>query len=227
MDYISLDFVNKILDVLNKNQGAFIVVFTAILVLLNQRLAKETRRIREIGTEPNIEVYLVPHNESSAFINMVIKNSGGGPARNIKWEIDCDKANAESKGIQIFKMSLFNILHYIPANEEFRFFFGSSVKLLQEPVMTPITIKVSYDNDLNSQRQFKSFVIDIKPWKGHTTLGKPPLYEIAASLKELNSTIKDLARNPPLVKIQTKKQYDAEIEREMLEAEEFFKKNGS
>ena len=221
MDKISVYF-SQFLAALNSNQGALIALFTAVLVYLNYRLAKETKRIREVSSEPNIEVYLVPHEQSSAFVNMVVKNSGGGPARDVKWTIEYDKENVRQKKIQIFKMSLFHVLHYIPSGEQFKFFFGSSVELLSEPKMKPITIKTSYSNDFNKNVQNKSFKIDIEPWKGMTTVGRPPIYEIAEDITDIKKILQSsLAGNvPPLFRVQPEDKYQEELETERKEWEQ-------
>ena len=55
------DFLLFVVQVLNDNQGALIAVFTLALILINIILASETRRLRQVQSEPNIEIYLVPH----------------------------------------------------------------------------------------------------------------------------------------------------------------------
>lgn len=201
------------------------VIFTGALTFLNKRLADETRRMREKDTEPNIEVYIVPHEMSSNFLNMVIKNSGGGPARDISWRLDYDEDNIKQKRIQILKMSLFSILHYIPSNELFRFFFGSAIDLLKDPKMKPITISVKYKNDNKKNEQRKTFTIDIEPWIGMAHIGgKPPLYKIADDIHELKEILRRSISgfDVPLIRTQTEEDYQKEKERELIEAEEYF-----
>lgn len=201
------------------------VIFTGVLTFLNKRLADETKRMREKDTEPNIEVYIVPHEISSNFLDMVIKNSGGGPARDISWKLEYDEDNIEKKRIQILKMSLFSILHYIPSNEQFKFFFGSAKELLKEPEMKPITIFVKYKNDDRKNEQLKKFTIDIEPWKGMTQIGgKPPLYKIADDIHELKEILRRSISgfDVPLIRTQTEDDYQKENEKELKEAEEYF-----
>jgi len=203
----------QLLIQLNFYQGLLTAISTCAIAYLTYKLMKETRRIRELNSEPNIEVFIVPDERSSAFINMVIRNCGGGPARDIKWNIIADKDNVEQKKITILKMSLFNVLHYISAGEEFRFYFGSSFDLLKDPKMKPITIEVSYANALSKNRQNKSFIIDIQPWEGMVVLGKPSLDEISDSLKQLHKCIdKFFGSTPLLVRVQNENEYQIELD---------------
>ncbi len=219
---IIYEMSSKAITSLNEIQGLLTIVLTTLLVLLNYKLAKETKHLREIESEPNIEVYLVPHNQSSSFINMTIKNSGRGIARNIKWTIRYDESNAQEKGITIGKMSLFKVLHYLPGNEHFSFYFGSSIKLLKDPKMKPIEIIVSYKNETSSKSYTKSFTIDIEPWKGMTTIGTPPEYSIAKSMERIENSIQHAfpIGRPPIFRIQAENEYQAERIREFDELEE-------
>jgi len=117
------EFIVDFLKLLNANQGILIVIFTFILVMLNRNLARETKRLREAETEPNIEVYLLPARVSPVIVNMVVRNTGGA-AREIKWDIIADASDLESHGVPIMNMSLFKILSYLPASKTIEFFLG-------------------------------------------------------------------------------------------------------
>lgn len=213
---------------LGDNQGILIVIFTGLIAYLNYRLASETRRIRKLDSEPNIEVYLVPHDQSTAFINMVIRNSGNGAVRNIKWDFVYDREDVEKKGIAITDMNLFRILHYIPAKEEFRFYFGQTVKLLSDPVMKPIEIKVVYENDDKKKLKKKIFIIDIEPWRGMKKIGENIEYNKMKSLQNIEILLKTVLSgcNPPLFRVQNEKDYQRDQSIQRKEAEEYFEKNG-
>jgi hypothetical protein len=181
-----LDTVKRILDGLNELQGLLITVFTAVLVLYNRSLARETAQLRKRETEPKLEVYLLPYEGGNILINMVVRNVGGGAARDIKWNIDADEADLEAHGVNIHKMALFKVLHYLPSEERIVFFFGSAVEILKEPSLKPVTINVSYNNDARDNPQNDEFTIDLQPLVGMSTIGTPPPYEIAQALKEIS-----------------------------------------
>jgi hypothetical protein len=185
---------------------------TLLLVLLNYRLVRETQRMREVGTEPKLEVYLVPHEAYVTITHMVVRNSGGGPATQITWNVTEDAAGVQERGIAIQGMALFHVLHYLPAKEGMRFFFGETVKLLKEPGMKPIEISVSFRNQTGKNEQRDTFIIDVKPWSGMSMVGKPPLYEMAESLKKMQKDFQQIASGfpTPLVRTQPESEYREE-----------------
>jgi len=234
------EFIQKALLYIDQHQGlvttiftgctliftVFTVIFTGLLTLLNKRLADETKKMREKVTEPNIEVFLIQHEMYSNFLYMVIKNSGGGSARDISWDITCDKDNIAGKKIQIFKMSLFTVLSNIPSNEQIKFFFGSAIDLMKEPEMKPITISVKYKNDKGKNEQNKKFIIDIEPWKGMSNISsEPPLNKMASDLHELKEIFRKTISgfDVPLLRIQSETSFQKEKESERKEAEEYFR----
>ncbi|MDZ7818227.1 MAG: hypothetical protein U5K55_06260 [Aliarcobacter sp.] len=71
------------IDFLNKNAGAFTVVFTAIVTLstvvyafLTARLATETKRMREVQTEPKIHIKLENFDFMTNIFRLNIQNIG-------------------------------------------------------------------------------------------------------------------------------------------------------
>jgi len=114
---------------LNRLQGLLIVLFTAVLVIYNRSLTRETTLLRKRETEPKLEVYLIPYEGSSVFINMVVRNVGGGAARDIRWQIHADEADLDAHEIKLHKMALFKVLHYLPSGKN-RFLFRQRSKNL-------------------------------------------------------------------------------------------------
>jgi len=217
-----MDQLLKTINAINQNQGVIIVVFTFLLVWFNLRIARETRRLREVETEPHVEVYLVPYKGSMNIINMIVKNSGGGPARNIKWKISADFDDLEIHKIPIANMSLFKVLHYLPANEKLEFFFGTAVNILKEPKLKPIQIKVEYKNNHNSNKKTDLFNIDLEPFEGMQRIGTPPDYEMAKALKQMADDFSYFKRGYAKLKVLTKTEKE-----ELEEQEEFFRQQKS
>jgi len=130
-----------ILDGLNQLQGLLITIFTAVLVLYNRSLARETTQLRKRETEPKLEVYLLPYEGGNVLINMVVRNVGGGAARDIRWQIDADETDLDAHSVKVHKMALFKVLHYLPSEEKIVFYFGSAADILKEPPLKPLTIR--------------------------------------------------------------------------------------
>ncbi|MGH9203325.1 MAG: hypothetical protein ACRD2A_19020, partial [Vicinamibacterales bacterium] len=75
------------LDFLNRNSGAFNVIFalvvagaTVVYVILTHRLVTETRRMREAQTEPVVLVRIEPSDAWINLILLIVENVGPGAA---------------------------------------------------------------------------------------------------------------------------------------------------
>ena len=80
----------QLINLLNNNSGALQALFAGIVMLatvvyayLTAQLVAETKRMREVQTEPNIEITASPREEFVNIITLRIENIGLGPAYNI------------------------------------------------------------------------------------------------------------------------------------------------
>lgn len=84
-------------DWMNSNSGALNVVFTFVVAastvvyaVLTARLVAETRRMRRVQTNPSISVHVEPSEFGLNFINLHIRNTGAGAARNLRLRLSRD-----------------------------------------------------------------------------------------------------------------------------------------
>ncbi len=199
-----MDHFVATLKIINANQGILILVFTFLLVWFNLRLAKETKRLREVETEPHIEVYLLPYRGGINIINMIVRNSGGGPARDVKWDIRADIDDLRRHNTKIADMTLFKILHYLPAKETIEFYFGSAMDILKHPKLKPFEVVVTYNNNQGKNERHDAFKIDIEPFEGMHKLGTPPDFEAAKALKQIAEDFHRVATGFSKLKVITK-----------------------
>jgi hypothetical protein len=75
------------LNFLNQNSGAFLVLFSLVVTgatvfyaILTSRLVSETRKMREAQTEPNVSVNISSKEETTYLKDMLIQNIGLGAA---------------------------------------------------------------------------------------------------------------------------------------------------
>ncbi|MGD9872665.1 MAG: hypothetical protein AB7T27_00190 [Kiritimatiellia bacterium] len=185
------EFFKNLATDINQYQGLFIVLFTFVLILLNRSLVRETRRLREKETEPNIEIYLIPAH-GLPVINMVVRNTGG-PARGVKWKIDADLDDLKLHNAYIAEMELFTSLSYFPSNERLEFFFGFAPDLFKDPPLKAITIAVTYKNEYSKNKTYKIFEIDVRQFRGTVTAGSDPARDIARHLDSIQKYLGNIA----------------------------------
>lgn len=92
--------MSAFIDFLNANAGAFNLLFSAVVAVatvvyawLTARLVSETRRLREVQTEPTIEVTYRSHDEAMALLELVVQNIGAGPAYDVTVEFSAAPAS--------------------------------------------------------------------------------------------------------------------------------------
>ena len=81
-----------LLSFLNENSGALTVIFTGVVTIatavyaaLTWQLVSETRRLRQIQTEPKIEISLRSIDEAIHIQRLHIRNIGLGPTLQLKF----------------------------------------------------------------------------------------------------------------------------------------------
>ncbi|MDO8721436.1 MAG: hypothetical protein Q7J31_04320, partial [Syntrophales bacterium] len=77
---------------LNSNSGALTVIFTAVVTIstvayaiLTWSLVSETKKMREVQTEPRIEIALKPLDFAINIVRLHVRNIGLGPAKNVRF----------------------------------------------------------------------------------------------------------------------------------------------
>ena len=185
------------LDFLNTNSGAFSVIFaglvaiaTIVYALLTRNLVRETIKMRESQTEPNISVGVQPREEWISFIDFVVQNIGLGPAYDIKFEIQYE-GDSEAKKVLSQVYFLKNGVNYLSPSQKIQFFLLSLAENYEENIATSFKIQVFYKNHIG-KRYNKEYIIDFSEFEGLYQLGEPPLYKISTNIEKIKTDINKL-----------------------------------
>ena len=163
--------------------SGIVATSTVVYAFLTWRLVSETKRLRVAQTEPMVSVTYHPREEWINFIDFRIKNVGAGPALDIRLEVEPDFEYVPNKWLS--QLNLFeNGLKYLGPGDERRFFLTSLTENGDAKVASPFEVKVTYRGTIGNEKTDR-FVIDFSEWEGLMQLGKPPLHEIADSMKSL------------------------------------------
>ena len=141
-----------------------VALSTVIYAVLTWRLVIETRRMRVAQTEPMITINYYTRRESTFDfdIDLCIKNVGGGPAIDIKFESEPDFEHR--KGQRLSKLGLFkNGLNYLEPGGERRFYLTRLAgKQEYDP---PFKITATYKGTVGKQKTDR-FIIDFSEMEG-------------------------------------------------------------
>lgn len=189
-----MQILTGIIDFLNKNSGALMVIFTGVVTIstivyaiLTWRLVSETRRMREVQTEPKIQVTLKPMEVAINIVRLHIRNIGLGPATNVKF---CPRVlaggDAATTLLEEFTQTNFfksGLSYFGPGQELY-----SGYTQMNQDTNAKLESIFIFDLEYNSAtgKKYKDRVIvDMSEQKGMYQLGTPNLYSIAQSLKKI------------------------------------------
>lgn len=184
------------LEFLNQNSGAFSLIFSAIVAIstivyacLTWKLVSETRRMRELQTEPKLSVY-VQYGKYYPGIVLVIKNIGMGPAQNIKFDVDNDIIDTLFQPLansHIFKYGI----NYLAPNQ------SMYVTLLSTQKQQPTDGKFNYNISatcINSigKKITNEFFIDFNELSSIYVEDEGSIRTISQNISKIERNIRDL-----------------------------------
>jgi hypothetical protein len=190
------------LNFLNQNSGALIVIFTAVVTfstviyaLLTAMLVTETRRMRQAQTEPKVQIIVKQWDQWINIVHICIRNIGLGPAYDISFNVSADAGGegAEKLITDFTKANFFRIgLKYLGPGQELVPGYSQMTKDFEKKIESILVFTVQYQ-DATGKKYQESFRIDFSEFKGTTRIGKPHLYAIAENLEKIEKDISNIA----------------------------------
>ena len=178
--------------------------------------------MRQVQTEPKIEVTVKSREEWISFLHAYVRNIGLGPAYDITFHI---AAETESEGARALiedftKANFFQTgLKYLGPGQEAVSGYTRTTEKFEEKIVSILIFTVCYRGATGQSYQEK-FRIDFSEFKGQRQLGKPHLYAIAQSLEKIQTDIHNLATGFHRIKADVYNREDRELEREEWEEEQ-------
>ena len=163
---------------------------TIVLAVVTTVLARETKRLSDATSQPNVVVTLEPSPWSIIHTNLVLQNTGTGAAYGIEMTFD-PPLMLERRG-EAIEMPV-RLLSVLKPNSSFSVFLDGFEKLSEQV----ITVEVSWLRSPGAKkREGHSYVLNLlKDYENWGQLGgPPPLIQIAQDIKKLREQISKLTR---------------------------------
>ena len=186
--------LNEAIDYLNKNSGALTVLFTGVVTIstvvyaiLTWRLVSETRRMREVQTEPRIEITLKPLEFAINIVRLHIRNIGLGPAANVKFSPRIMAGDDAAKALleEFTEMNFFKSgITYFGPGQELHSGYTQMDQNTDAKLESILVFELEYIG-ATGKKYKDQVIVDMSEQKGAYQLGTPNLYSIAQSLKKL------------------------------------------
>lgn len=191
--------IKDLFEWVNGNASLVSALATVAIAWLTFELARENRKLRKAGQEPQVVSYLVPHPDGNGAINIVFANIGLGLAKDVVFDIACDEADFKAHGVLIRTLRGSAPINVLPSGEKIVSLFGIGFELFgnvgDDPIdpLKPFSVRTHF-SDLDGRRRSTVFDIDIRQFEGLTGLNKPALREIEGTLKSMDKRFEILAR---------------------------------
>jgi len=169
--------------------AAAVSAFMAIVVAcLTVALAKDNRRLRKAGTEPEVVAYLLPDQRYLNLLNLVVANVGRGPARNVALEFVGDLDTLQKRGARLLTRSKLPIHSVLPQDERFVQLFGNCLDLFDGEEPPPdFTIHVHFENS-SGRSKSTTYRASISDFKG-VSRGHSAEHETVEALKQIAKSL--------------------------------------
>ena len=196
-----LPWLNSLLTSFKSTDG-LITAFTAVVAIstvvyagLTWRLVAETRKLRQVQTEPRVNVRVEADQGGRHGFELTIQNEGQGVAKNVRFEFEGDPSYFRNSVInnplpEIPELSIIkNGLDYLDPSQVYRFHMGiSSPGEFERAVKKPWKFCVRYE-DLYGKRHTANHTVDFSLFSG--TLFQPNhLKEISKHLQEISKHLR-------------------------------------
>lgn len=214
--------LDKLILFLNQNSGALTVIFTGVVTIstvvyavLTAVLVSETKKMREVQTEPRIEITLRHSEFAINIVRLHIKNIGLGPAKDLKFNSSvisggktAEKLLAEFTETNFFRTGL----KYFSPGQEIFSHYSQMTQDYDHKIQPVLLFEMEYQSVTGLKYNKEKTIIDMSEMKGSYQLGKPNLYAIAQSLEKIQNDISNIVSGFNRIKTDTYTHDDRERE---------------
>ena len=150
----------------------------------------ETRKQRIAQEEPVVTLRLITDEKNSSFLNFHLKNTGGGPAYDLKVTFSPDLPYGDTT---LNNLKMFTRMPLLEKGEEVTFFFDAAMNYFNSDKPTVVNAQAIYYNlprDNKSARKLeRNFEINIDERKGQRQIIKKDLNDLIKEIEEIKHFI--------------------------------------
>ncbi len=194
---------------------------TVFYAWLTSGLVRETRRLREIQTEPKIQMILEPYDFAIHLIKLKVINIGLGAAKNITFESKVLKGELTGQAVlsEFTDSNFFEMgLRYLGPEQHVYSRFIDTSKYSEELISTAYSFLLTYES-LEGTKYVDEITIDMAEIRSFYLLGKPNLLSIAQSMEKIQKDIHMLVIGQRKLSVNMYSSRDRKKERERMYAE--------
>jgi hypothetical protein len=177
--------------------GLFILYFTYQSLRATRKMVVEMQKQTELQEDPAVSIKIIPDTKKPQILNMVIKNTGGGPAYDVSVTFDPDIPYDKTtlNGLRMFKK-----MPLLDKGEIIEFFFASAPEYLKSDKPKYTTASIQYYKtplviDDNQIRPIIRYIeIDIIERENQLRIGERDIDDLVDEIEELKHALLIMAK---------------------------------
>ncbi len=183
-----LEWVSSNHSIVTAAATVVVAAAAAITAWLTRSLVHENKLLRKVGEDPKVIAYLTGDTKHPSLINLILKNVGRGPARNIEFGFDFDERFYANGRVAPMNRSDRTPYGFLPQDERISMFFGSGIGLLGDDRLPPFQAKIKWQN-LDGKKFEEEYEMDVRQFLGIYPPSGSADHEIAESLKRISKRL--------------------------------------
>lgn len=180
--------------------GLSLLTLTLFYLLATREMVQEMRKQRAIIEEPAVSLKAVPSADAANAINLVLKNTGGGPAYDVSVKFDPDIPYWDD--ISLNKINLFHKMSLLDKGEIVELFLASAPEYFKsdKPKKTIATIEYyttphHQRNNNSGPRRIRIIEIDFEERRNQLQVRHRGINDLVEEIEELKQGLLLIASN--------------------------------
>ncbi|HOI68712.1 MAG TPA: hypothetical protein PLN41_03060 [Methanothrix sp.] len=198
VDSIDFTAIGAISNVITAIIGIPLLAITLSYLLATREMVQEMRKQRAIMEEPAVSLKAVPSADAANVINLVLKNTGGGPAYDVSVKFDPD---IPYEGMTLNQLNMFRKMSVLDKGESVELFFASAPEYFKSKKPKRTTATIEYyiapndQSDINSKPLKRNIVIDLEERRNQLQLRQKNMNDLVEEIIELKQGVLFIASN--------------------------------
>lgn len=176
--------------------GIFLLTLTLGYLLETRNMVQEMKKQRAIIEKPAVSLKAVPSTDAANIINLVLKNTGGGPAYDVTVEFDPDLPY-DNKSLN--ELNMFRKMTVLDKGESVELFFASAPEYFKSDNPKRSTATIKYYTNPHHQNEIKPEIriteIDIEERKDQLYVSQRGIDDLVDEIEELKQGLLIISSN--------------------------------
>jgi len=168
-----------------------VALITLAYVVITRQLLDESKKMRMLQNQPRISVTYQQRENRAYMIDLIIKNSGQGPAYNVQFSLDGDIEIREGAFLSEIG-AIRKGIPYLAPQQEIRFLLAVRIGAKEENMGPPANITVHY-KDIFDMEYLDDFPIDLSLLLGVGGEFKSSMEYLIDAVKEVKGELRSIS----------------------------------